>query len=267
MVNVDGFDATIQSEGLAPGGSYADPNDSGGTSGDQGVGTGAYKRKNCRKHPTDPNPLPEVPCLARTWPPGPNTNDRGVDLNRNYGVLWGGPGTSSDIDDLTFHGTGPFSEPETEAFRRFLRDIQPIVAIGNHTFTGLILRPPGTADQVGRGREPDARPGRQDGRSRPTTSRSSATSSTTPRGRPTTTSTARSTAYAYTPEIGKDEFHPAFTTGFIPEYEGRVIGGEQARRAPRGVHARRPDRDRLRQPLDPQGHGAGRIGAHASRRP
>ena len=50
VANVDGFDATIQSEGLAPGGNYGDPNDSPGPSGDQGDGTGAYKRKNCRKN-------------------------------------------------------------------------------------------------------------------------------------------------------------------------------------------------------------------------
>ena len=92
VINVDGFDVTTQAEGLAPGGSYADPNNSGGASGDQGVGTGAYKRKNCRKHPTDPNPLPEVPCLARSWPPGPNTNDRGVDLEPQLRRPVGGPG-------------------------------------------------------------------------------------------------------------------------------------------------------------------------------
>ena len=62
MLNVDGFDATIQSEGLTPGGSYVDPIDSPGTSGDQAVGTGAYKRKNCH----DPDPaLQAIPCILR----------------------------------------------------------------------------------------------------------------------------------------------------------------------------------------------------------
>ena len=45
-----------------------------------------------------------------------------MDLNRNYGAFWGGPGTSGATDDLTNAGPGPFSEPETEAFRRWSRD-------------------------------------------------------------------------------------------------------------------------------------------------
>src|SRR5215211_3159239 len=48
VLNVDGFDKTIESEGMNPDGSYTDPVDSGGTSGDQSEGSGAYKRKNCR---------------------------------------------------------------------------------------------------------------------------------------------------------------------------------------------------------------------------
>ena len=147
-----------------------------------------------------------------------------MDLNRNYGVLWGGPGTSSDIDDLTFHGTGPFSEPETEAFRRFMRDIQPAVAIGNHTFTGLILRPPGTADQSVED-EPRMR-ALGDKMAYETDYISQFGYQLYD-----TTGTADDyiygalNGYAYTPEIGKAEFHPAYTTGFIPEYEGRVING------------------------------------------
>ncbi|MEO8068489.1 MAG: M14 family zinc carboxypeptidase [Flavobacteriales bacterium] len=45
----------------------------------------------------------------------------GVDLNRNYGWLWGlddigsSPNTNSDV----YRGTGPFSEPETQAMRDF----------------------------------------------------------------------------------------------------------------------------------------------------
>jgi len=45
-----------------------------------------------------------------------------VDLNRNYADFWslGGPG--SDYENVTtqvYHGTAPFSEPETQAFRDF----------------------------------------------------------------------------------------------------------------------------------------------------
>ena len=50
VLNVDGFDVTIKSEGLTPGGDYVDPLDSTNSpagSGAQGTGR-AYKRKNCR---------------------------------------------------------------------------------------------------------------------------------------------------------------------------------------------------------------------------
>ena len=48
VLNVDGFNVTIQSEGLTPGGNYVDPGDSGSASGSAGLASGAYKRKNCR---------------------------------------------------------------------------------------------------------------------------------------------------------------------------------------------------------------------------
>ena len=147
VLNVDGFDMTIESEGLNPDGSYTDPVDSGGTSGDQSEGSGAYKRKNCRAQ--DPAEQ-AIPCLARTYDPADGDdqsahNDRGVDPNRNYGVSWGGPGSSSDIDSLTYHGPKAFSEPETRTFADWLRDQQVSLLFTNHTFSGLILRPPGTS--------------------------------------------------------------------------------------------------------------------------
>lgn len=43
----------------------------------------------------------------------------GVDLNRNFGYRWGGKGTSNDICHEIFAGSGPFSEPETDAIRNF----------------------------------------------------------------------------------------------------------------------------------------------------
>ena len=77
VMNVDGFDATIESEGRNPDGSYEDPVDSGGepgrdTSGDQSEGSGAYKRKTC----SDPDPalqahpVPRAHELPRV--PGPD---------------------------------------------------------------------------------------------------------------------------------------------------------------------------------------------------
>ena len=51
-----------------------------------------------------------------------NTTLSGVDLNRNYGYKWGA-GTESVYQSECidyYHGTEPFSEPETRAIRDFL---------------------------------------------------------------------------------------------------------------------------------------------------
>ncbi|XP_020278345.1 carboxypeptidase B-like [Pseudomyrmex gracilis] len=47
------------------------------------------------------------------------TGCMGIDLNRNFGYRWGGKGTSQMPCRDTYSGTGPFSEPETEAIRNF----------------------------------------------------------------------------------------------------------------------------------------------------
>lgn len=47
--------------------------------------------------------------------------EAGVDLNRNYGYKWGvGNSEGGECDGETYHGTAPFSEPETRAMRDFL---------------------------------------------------------------------------------------------------------------------------------------------------
>ncbi|XP_076242094.1 carboxypeptidase B [Calliopsis andreniformis] len=43
----------------------------------------------------------------------------GVDLNRNFGYRWGGLGTSKDPCREIYSGSGPFSEPETNAIKNF----------------------------------------------------------------------------------------------------------------------------------------------------
>ncbi|XP_029051289.1 carboxypeptidase B-like [Osmia bicornis bicornis] len=43
----------------------------------------------------------------------------GIDLNRNFGYRWGGMGTSKDPCREIYAGSGPFSEPETNAIRNF----------------------------------------------------------------------------------------------------------------------------------------------------
>ena len=83
---------------------------------------------------------PYFQCLARTLVEG----DRGVDPNRGYGLEWGGPGTSSSPGHGNYAGPGPFTEPELEGFRRWLRDRQVAVLVTNHTSGRLLMRPPGT---------------------------------------------------------------------------------------------------------------------------
>ncbi|CAD7091291.1 unnamed protein product [Hermetia illucens] len=50
----------------------------------------------------------------------PGSNCRGVDLNRNYGYMWGGEGTSSNPCSEVYRGKGAFSEPETAAVQNFI---------------------------------------------------------------------------------------------------------------------------------------------------
>lgn len=229
VMNVDGFDATIESEGLNPDHSFQDPVDSGpgeNGSGDQANGSGAYKRKTC----FDPDPAQQpIPCLARTSSRASanpsdlpaQLPDRGVDPNRNYGVEWGGPGTSDQITDLTNAGPRPWSEPETESVRRLLRDLQPTVLITNHTYTGLILRPPGTST-FGPVPDEDRLRALGDAMAAQTNYISQFSYQLYD-----TTGTTDDYIYdglggfSYTPEIGKVEFHPEYSSGFVPEYDGR----------------------------------------------
>jgi hypothetical protein len=65
----------------------------------------------------------------------------GVDLNRNYSYQWGGPGSSGDTFSDIYRGAAPFSEPETQAVRDFLRQQRPRSLISYHNFSQLILYP------------------------------------------------------------------------------------------------------------------------------
>jgi len=65
----------------------------------------------------------------------------GVDLNRNYGYMWGagdfGALTSSDM----YRGPGPFSEPETRAIRDLALAHPPVFSISYHSAGRWILYP------------------------------------------------------------------------------------------------------------------------------
>jgi hypothetical protein len=98
--------------------------------------TGEYRRKNCR-FPDDSEggncDAAFAAGLAAT----------GVDPNRNYGGLWGGPGASELFVDEDYRGPGPFSEPETRNVQSLVSSRHVTTLITNHTFSDLVLRPPG----------------------------------------------------------------------------------------------------------------------------
>lgn len=57
-----------------------------------------------------------------------NTNNRGVDLNRNFTFAWnstGGSGSSGNPCDLTYRGPSAGSEPETQAVENYIRGLWP----------------------------------------------------------------------------------------------------------------------------------------------
>ncbi len=65
----------------------------------------------------------------------------GVDLNRNYGYQWGNVGASNSGSSDTYHGTGPFSEPESSAMRDFVTREKFQASISFHTYSELVLYP------------------------------------------------------------------------------------------------------------------------------
>ena len=82
--------------------------------------------------------------------PNAGTTAVGTDLNRNYGYRWGCCGGSSGSKSAsTYRGAGPFSAPETQVFRDFVKSrvidgVQQIRAhITLHTNGELILWPYG----------------------------------------------------------------------------------------------------------------------------
>ncbi len=77
-------------------------------------------------------------------------NTHGVDNNRNYdhypdgttaSATWGGPGSSSNINDQTYHGANAFSEIENQAMKWFTEQHDFVIALNNHTFGELLYFP------------------------------------------------------------------------------------------------------------------------------
>ncbi|NLI15145.1 MAG: T9SS type A sorting domain-containing protein [candidate division Zixibacteria bacterium] len=72
----------------------------------------------------------------------------GVDLNRNFGFMWGYDdiGSSPEPSDETFRGTGPFSEVETQGFRDFVISRNFSFILNAHTYGDYFLYPMCYAD-------------------------------------------------------------------------------------------------------------------------
>ena len=70
-----------------------------------------------------------------------NPDAYGVDPNRNYAWLWGGPGASEDVYAQTHHGEAPFSEPESRNVEKTVLSNNVTSIITNHTYSRLVLRP------------------------------------------------------------------------------------------------------------------------------
>jgi Ca2+-binding RTX toxin-like protein len=95
----------------------------------------------------------------------------GVDLNRNYASKWGEieGGASTDPADLTYQGSDPFSEPESQALRDYLLQTFPDqkpedefapapndatgVYLDLHSFGNLVLYPFGWTNEPAPNRE------------------------------------------------------------------------------------------------------------------
>ncbi|MDQ3768082.1 MAG: M14 family metallopeptidase [Actinomycetota bacterium] len=100
---------------------------------------GEYRRKNCRFV----NDAEGGSCLQ----PSLGLVEPGVDPNRNYPGFWGGPGASDLPLAQDYRGPGPSSEPEVRNVRDLISKRHVTTLITNHTFSNLVLRPPGLQSQ------------------------------------------------------------------------------------------------------------------------
>jgi hypothetical protein len=146
VVNPDGFNASREAgELFGNGGGHDTDEDGSGDISDEEFILAAsthpneYRRKNCR--------FPEGPAAGNCAGVDTGILGHGVDPNRNYGAFWGGGGSSGVHLTQTYRGPAPFSEPETQNVRELISTRQVTTLITNHTFSNLVLRPPGIAAQ------------------------------------------------------------------------------------------------------------------------
>jgi hypothetical protein len=172
----------------------------------------AYRRKNCN----GAVPNPAVPCKLQY----------GIDPNRNYGELWGGPGSSGDRTSQGYRGTGPWSETETQAVHEYSQSRHVTSIITVHNVAALVLRPPGLSSQ---GLAPDEaqlkevgdRMGEASGYTSQYGFQLYDTAGTTEDW-----NYAAQGAFGYTIEIGPEdgEFHMPYETGFVKQWNGEYAG-------------------------------------------
>ena len=75
--------------------------------------------------------------------------DYGVDLNRNYDYGWGNnSGSSNDPGSETYRGPSAGSEPETQAIKNYIGQINPKISFSMHSYAGRYLNPYGYNDST-----------------------------------------------------------------------------------------------------------------------
>jgi hypothetical protein len=147
IVNPDGFDASREAGELYMngGGAGTDLDGNGEVDDVEFIAAAAathpneYRRKNCR--------LLGDATTGTCLQPSIGLYEPGVDPNRNYGGFWGGPGADTNPLSQSYRGSGPFSEPESQNIRELISSHQVTTLITNHTFSNLVLRPPGIQQQ------------------------------------------------------------------------------------------------------------------------
>jgi len=67
----------------------------------------------------------------------------GIDLNRNWGYMWGydDEGSSPYCSDETYRGSSGFSEPETQVLRDFMNGRHFVMTLDNHSYGMYLLYP------------------------------------------------------------------------------------------------------------------------------
>jgi hypothetical protein len=174
------------------------------------------KRKNCRISTATPEQYKTGTCGDN-----PAGRLRGTDPNRNYGGQWGGAGASTNWSSDTFRGDEPFSEPEIQNIRELQSTRSITNLITNHTYSNLLLRPPGVADMGFPLDEPliKALGARMASHNQYANIPGYGLYDTTGGTEDWTFWTAGSLGYTF--EIGPNEFHPPYNNGVVDEYLGR----------------------------------------------